>query len=366
MLSLELPEAALSLSAHPSEPTLAIGTTAKLLVAKVPVNDAPAITYTHPLDSVHSTAFFNDKILACSSDKVHVLHPEKSGSSKSYTIPGHETSQDQSHFSVTALAPYDSHIFLAGDSDGGVHMIDTRTATIASTLEQGDYITSFSRVNHLGTDAILSASGDGTLCAYDVRMQPSPRVKLMYATDSFQDDLLSLAVLDGCAVAGTLSGALNVYDLSFMDADKGEDGKLDRFFGHPECVNAVLPWEDCVITASSDGYVRVVDVAGRRLLGVLEYEMEKGEGKRRKGVQETWPVEGMVMVKGWEKPVFALRGHDEVVRFCDGSALVDDDDDAGKEDIGKKLGEEVEEDMGKKKKKRRKSGVTSSTFFDDL
>lgn len=282
----------------------------------------------------------------------------------------------------STIYSYDVHTFLVGDDDGGVHLYDVRvgkdsgpTGCVAEALEQADYISSLQRVEKYGTRAILATSGDGTLCAYDVRRLPTARVKLEYAFDKFDDDILSLGIVEcssgeSIGVAGTLCGMLNLYNMQFMDVNADPDtvAHVDRFPGHPECVNSVLacPAKDVAVTASSDGFVRVVDVVSKTLLGVLNYrdnvteadtdanELKnsdntanaKGTKRRRNHQSSKWPIESMVHVNGAANLAFALICHDEYVRFCDGSALVDEDDDDDDDDGGGGGNCDGDEDVG--------------------
>lgn len=330
---------------------------------------------------------------------------------------------------------YDSHTVVVGDDDGGIHLYDTRVTSNSSTsgcvaeaLDQGDYISSLHRVERFGTCAILATSGDGTLCAYDVRRLPTARVKLQYAFDKFDDDILSLGIVEcsngeAIGVAGTLCGMLNLYNMNFMDVEADPDvvAHVDRFAGHPECVNSVLtcPAADIAVTASSDGFVRVVDVVSKTLIGVLDYCDKVGDSeetggdrsdkgsladvklrkrKRKKG-SSRWPIEAMVHVNGASTPALALICHDEYVRFCDASPLTEEDDEKddeqreGDNDVEGNAGsanEEGEEDSlaitepkvtlslppeaellkrnkrGKKKKKNGANETTGQVFFADL
>lgn len=306
-------------------------------------------TITHPLptgclaSATHPSSscplFF-----AATKGAVHVFNPDRATAVHQYSV----SPVDGEARTGTTLCPLDENVLLVGDDTGAIHLFDIRkpfssVTALTSTLDQGDYISSMSHVDRFGTQAVLATSGDGTVCAYDIRNPPNARVKLQYATDAYNDDLLSLAILDNTplAVAGTLSGSLNLYNLHFLDVDADVEAAahVDRFHGHPECVNAVLSCahDDLVITASSDGFVRVLDVVNKTLLGVLDYRLgiqqdgeEEGSNPRnlkRNRADSRWPIESMVAIQATRAPTFALLCHDDFIRFCDGSALVDDDDD---------------------------------------
>lgn len=424
----------LNISAHASVPLLAIGLT-EGGVTVAPVSDVCLPTFASKCSVTHAfpkachatelqSTSCNPHIYASTESVIHIFDTTTSNPLHTYDLTSVDKDDAASAVTATVLKCIDESTLLAGDDNGGIHLFDTRSPRKqrASVLQQADYISSLTHVDMYGTNAVLSTSGDGTLCAYDIR---SGRIKLQYATDGMNDDLLSLAVLkdDGLAVAGTLSGALNIYNLRFLDehADADAVAHIDRMHGHPECVNAVLGCEGeggVVVTASSDGFVRVVDIVNKQLVGVLDYEAcvgdddddevgesegeedvgssddesaeERGrkqteqarqqqEAQKRKRVQR-WPIEGMVSVKGLGSPLFALVAHDRLVRFCDGAPLIEDEDD--KLDEEKKAGsatmtrvaeaEFTKQSKGRKKKRRNggnngpQSRDGSNGFFGDL
>ena len=65
-------------------------------------------------------------------------------------------------------------------------------------------------------------------------------------------------------VVGTQSGVLNVYSWGAMNDCS------DRFPGHPESVDALVKFdEDTLLTGSSDGAIRIVNIQPNRLLGLV-------------------------------------------------------------------------------------------------
>lgn len=405
-----LPQAGLCLSSHATTPTIAIGLSSGGLVVSPfpPSSSAAPATITHPFQApCRATAFLpsSEQLLASSSKdssllkdstpNVLVFDATTPKALHSYTL---KSEADGNGASATVFTPISATLALAGDENGGLHLLDTRVAekACAWTLDQADYISAIHPVTAFGTSAILASSGDGTLCAYDMRTGPHARLKLEYATDSFQDDLLSMAVLPeaNCVIAGTLAGAINVYSLSLLDQENEMDESrlVERFFGHPECVNAVVGVgkDGLALTASTDGVVRVIDVQAKKLVGVLDYAKEvevsgetNGRKRKKKRSEEAWPIESMVSVVGLSKPGFALLGHDEMIRFCDGSVLVDDDEEKDGNDVDdgvERVKEEESEDDGdlewsrKKKKKKKKREVfepkrkegKKRNFFSDL
>lgn len=317
----------------------------------------------------------------------------------------------------TELRGIDNNNFLVGDDNGGVHLFDSRVNSKraqqssktcskpqTSCLQQADYISAIHKVSAFNKEAFLVTSGDGTLCAYDVRFAPNARIRLQYGFDSFQEDLLSLAVLPKhcIAVAGTLTGPLNLYNMRFMDEsfDPDSGGHVDRLYGHPEAVNVVMEWKedrDVILSASSDGIIRIIDIPQRKLVGILDYPehetkvaneslelLRRGRKKKKNRAKERWPIEDMLQVGGLEKPFFALLGHGCGIQLCDGSALLTsvDESEEGKEDESGDVEErktessseqEAEQRRTSRKKKRRRKGFEKkaknegrSSFFEGL
>ncbi|PXF46686.1 WD repeat-containing protein JIP5 [Gracilariopsis chorda] len=355
---LQLHEAPICLDAHPSQPLLLTAcSTSGATVSDVkpifsrqsPRKAAPRYKVEH---SAAAASFFDASRfhLACTDASILTFDINKREPIATVTLSKAEQSDD---CVATTFRTVNENSFLVGDDTGGLHLYDVRTSSaasqqaLASCLEQADYVSAIEPVSAFEKDAFLVTSGDGTLCAYDLRFPPKPAVRLQYAFDSFQEDVLSLAILPkhNLAVAGTLTGPLNIYDLRFMDDSYDPDSAahVDRFYGHPEAVNVVMAWEeeeDIVLSASSDGIVRIIDIPNRKLVGVLEYAVHEEERrgtndslqdlrKRREGKKKRkearWPVEHMVRVRGLGMPVLALLGHSAGIQFCEAGALVDGD-----------------------------------------
>lgn len=199
-----------------------------------------------------------------------------------------------------------------------------------------DYITDF-ETNNEGT-TLFASSGDGALSIFDVRYAnrkgttrsvvlpdidprnpkpPPPQSKNQKPTwetlgysqsDNQEDELLSLALLKNSSklLCGTQQGILSLFSY-------GQWGDIsDRFPGHPQSIDALLKIdEDTVLTGSSDGLVRAVQLLPNSLLGVL-------------GGHDGFPVEGL----GWSagRKLVGSVSHDEYIRLWDGSFLNEDDE----------------------------------------
>lgn len=203
-----------------------------------------------------------------------------------------------------------------------------------------DYITDFCSSKD-GTH-LLSTSADGTLTVFDVRFvhrkntprsiilpdvdlsDPNQMQKMNSNTtweksgyvqsDNQEDELLSLCLLKNSTkvLCGSQQGILSLFSYG-----KWADIS-DRFPGHPQSIDALLKIdEDTVLTGSSDGLVRAVQLLPNALLGVL-------------GSHEGFPVEGL----GWSagRKMVGSLSHDEFIRLWDGSFLEDDGEDEESED----------------------------------
>ena len=198
-------------------------------------------------------------------------------------------------------------------------------------------------------------------------------------SDNQEDELLSCALVKSGTklLCGSQEGILSIFT-------HGRWGDIsDRFPGHPSSIDALLRIdEDTVLTGSSDGLVRAVQLLPNQLLGVL-------------GGHDGFPVEAL----GWgaRRAYVGSLSHDENIRLWDGSFLKDDDEDMdedeeegkvpsglagtstkGEEDDWEDMDEDEDSDDsdsddsdegggGKKAKKREKMFKTANEeFFSDL
>lgn len=102
-------------------------------------------------------------------------------------------------------------------------------------------------------------------------------------------------------ICGTQEGALTIWSWG----DWGDQN--DRFMGHPESIDALLKLDEgTIITGSSDGLVRVVEIQPNRLLGVL-------------GDHDGFPVEDLQFSR--DRGLIGSLSHDDIVRMWDVSIL---------------------------------------------
>ncbi len=306
---------------------------------------------------------------------------------------------------------WDVRICGGGDNRGGKkgagfdNCMSLPKGCISSFHENTDFISSFG-VDSSG-DTLLAASADGILTVIDLRkgckdfkqaslkkmekMEIEP-VKLNPKTvqgpfclhrksDDQEDELLSMCIMKGGrkVVCGTQNGVLNFWSWNTW-------GDIsDRFPGHPQSIDALLKVdEETLLTGSSDGVVRVVQVHPDKLLGVL-------------GDHKGFPVEKLKFSA--ENKVVGSVSHDAMVRLWDASIFSDDDnvedydeamdegEDMDADDVAKpaakKGGDDSEDDWedvdsddsmddsdsdddNNQKKKGRKLKTENEMFFEDL
>lgn len=163
-------------------------------------------------------------------------------------------------------------------------------------------------------------------------------------SDNIEDELLSCVLLKKSKklCVGTQDGTLCLYTYGKW-ADMS-----DRFPGHPQSIDAILKIdEDTILTGSSDGLIRAVQLLPNSLLGVLGGHDHDG-----------FPVEGL----GWSayRRLVGSISHDEYIRLWDASLLNDDDD----VDIDINDGNNVQEE--KESTKTKAAAGDDSDDWDDM
>jgi WD40 repeat protein len=175
-----------------------------------------------------------------------------------------------------------SPTLVTGDDEGGVRVWDERMlgksssgnsklkrphGCVLSWKENDDYISALEHSDDGHT--LLATSADGRLSVFDMRMATSgtnTHQKPFRLSDDQGDELLSVRIMKNGkkVVCGTHEGVLAVFSW-------GTWGDVsDRFPGHPSSIDALLKVdEDTLLTGSSDGFIRVVQIHPDKLLGVL-------------------------------------------------------------------------------------------------
>ncbi|CEG35343.1 transducin family protein wd-40 repeat family protein [Plasmopara halstedii] len=224
---------------------------------------------------------------------------------------------------VNRLHELSENVFVSGDDQGCIKIWDTRQhRCLAEFKEHSDYISGFA--TNPSQDHLLATSGDGRLSAYNLRKNA-----LVGKSDELDDELLSVTVIKNGrkVVCGSQDGVLVIFSW-------GTWGDMsDRFPGHPDSVETLLKVdEDTVLTGSSDGIVRVVQVHPNKLLGLI-------------GDHEDLPVENLKF--SHDRKMIGSVSHTNKVHFWDVGFLFEDEeeDDAGEHDERPRKGSLLDTDM---------------------
>lgn len=164
---------------------------------------------------------------------------------------------------------------------------------------------------------LIVTSGDSSLSSIDLRSSGPTSFEL---SQDQEDELLSITPIRSSTklVVGTQLGILSLWSPS-----RGLLDHVDRVPGHPASVDTLVTLDsETVLTGSSDGLVRVVQILPSKLLGVI-------------ASHDGLPVERMKS-KG---SVLASIGHSNAVKLTDLSPLLEEgEDEEGEEEEGGALG----------------------------
>lgn len=169
---------------------------------------------------------------------------------------------------MKTLTPW---LLTTGDDEGVIKLWDPRQKEAVRTYTHHfDYISDFLWLED--KKQLVATSADGTLSVMDVR---SKKPKPFIQSEDQEDELLSIVAIKGNskAIVGTQLGILSVFN-----RNSGWGDCVDRIPGHPLSIDTLcnlpadLPEIDTtstVLTGSSDGYVRAVQILPTKLLGVV-------------------------------------------------------------------------------------------------
>jgi WD40 repeat protein len=214
------------------------------------------------------------------------------------------------------LSPEYGGMLVTGDEQGCVSVWDDRAVArqkpVLTWNENEDYISGLDYHDH----TLFASSADCTLSVLDLRMatsHASKRAESLRRSDDQGDELLSVKVMKHGkkVVCGTQEGVLAVWSW-------GTWGDIsDRFPGHPQSIDALCKVdEDTLLTGSSDGLVRLVQIHPDKLIGVL-------------GDHDGYPIESLEFNS--TRSFVGSVSHDQFIRLWDACALHDDGDDDGDE-----------------------------------
>ncbi|EJD02027.1 WD40 repeat-like protein [Fomitiporia mediterranea MF3/22] len=229
---------------------------------------------------------------------------------------------------VKRLMPY---MLCTGDDDGVVKLWDPRKSEeVRSYDHHFDFISDFMWIGD--KKQLVVTSGDGTLSVIDVRSKkPGPLAQ----SDDQEDELLSIVPIRGGekTVVGTQQGILSIFNRS-----SGWGDCVDRVPGHPHSIDALctIPSSypsshSTILTGSSDGLLRAVQLFPTKLLGVI-------------GDHGEFPIERIAIDKNGEGRWVGSVGHDEVVRMTDLREVFEDGN--GDEEEEDEKGDEASSDGG--------------------
>jgi len=265
------------------------------------------------------------------------------------------SNKTNSHNPLVVLYPFrkdgdsGTSLLATGDDNGGIRIWDERLlggggnpnsnkrpkGCVLEWNQHEDYVSGIEYSAHgngNGNNTLLATSADGSLGVYDLRMNKGTVPDTSRKSDHQDDELLSLCILKSGGkkkvVCGTQTGTLSVFSW-------GTWGDIsDRFPGHPSSVDALLKVdENTVLTGSSDGLIRVVQIHPDKFLGILnesaDGRMSSKSGPNLAGNDPDishghggYPVEKLEYNSN--KDVVGSVSHDNYVRLWDARILKDD------------------------------------------
>ncbi|KAF8511293.1 WD40-repeat-containing domain protein [Gautieria morchelliformis] len=241
-----------------------------------------------------------DRLWSVSKDKAIHGIDTNSGKVVDTRLGAHDSAINR----VTRLLP---NMLATGDDDGVIKLWDPRKpAQLREYKQHFDFISDFMWLEDK-RQLVATRYGDGTLSVMDVRSnKPEPIAQ----SEDQEDELLSIVPIKGNNkfVVGTQLGILSIFNRS-----KGWGDCVDRIPGHPSSIDALCALtQDVILTGSSDGFIRAVEILPTKFLGVIA---DHGE----------FPIERIKLDR--QAKWLGSASHDEVLKLTDvGDALEESDE----------------------------------------
>ncbi|THH08792.1 hypothetical protein EW145_g2466 [Phellinidium pouzarii] len=223
--------------------------------------------------------------------------------------------------------------------------------TLRSYTHHFDFISDFMWIE--GKKQLVVTSGDGTLSVIDVRSsKPGP---LAHSEDQ-EDEMLSVVPIRGGekTIVGTQLGVLAVFNRS-----SGWGDCVDRVPGHPHSIDALcaLPptyssAHSTILTGSSDGLLRAVQLFPTKLLGVVT---DHG----------AFPIERVAIDRNGTGTWVGSVGHDEMLRMTDLKEVFEDEDGDEEEKEDESGNDDGSEDENKVENETGDDDASSSETVED-
>ncbi|KAI0733278.1 WD40 repeat-like protein [Fomitopsis betulina] len=228
---------------------------------------------------------------------------------------------------INRLRSLTPNLLASGDDDGVIKLWDPRKEGAIRTYNHHfDFISDLLWLEE--NKQLVATSGDGTLSVMDVRSKkPEPIAQ----SEDQEDELLSIVPIKGGQkfAVGTQLGILSIFNRR-----SGWGDCVDRIPGHPHSIDTLAPLpaayspsQTTILTGSSDGLLRAVQLFPTKLLGVVA---DHGE----------FPIECIAVDRGGQGRWVGSAGHEEVLKLTDLEDVFGDNDDEDEEQVSEKAGEE--------------------------
>ncbi|KAI0649951.1 WD40 repeat-like protein [Trametes meyenii] len=214
------------------------------------------------------------------------------------------------------------NLLASGDDEGVIKLWDPRKPdAVRRYTHHFDFISDFMWLDD--KKQLVATSGDGTLSVMDVR---SKKMEPVAQSEDQEDELLSILPIKGGqkVVVGTQLGILSIFNRK-----SGWGDCVDRIPGHPQSIDALcaIPSHypnahSTILTGSSDGLLRAVQLLPTKLLGVVA---DHGE----------FPIERIAVDMNGEGRWVGSAGHEEVLKLTDLKEVFEDGGDEDEDEDGR-------------------------------